>query len=82
MRQAGEIMKRSSSCQLELTIFRLVTSGFDRMLLFSNFDERQRASTRTSTRGISRRASSESRACSCACACACKCARVLLALLR
>ena len=66
MRQAGEIMKRPLSCQLELTIFRLVTSGFDRMLLFSNFDKRQRASTRTRTRGMSRRASSESRACSCA----------------
>ena len=82
MRQAGEIMKRPPSCQLELTMFCLVTLGFDRMLLFSNFDERQRASTRTSTRGMSRRASSESRACSCACACACARASVLLALLR
>ena len=37
-------MKRSPSCQLELTIFCLVTLGYDRMLLFSNFDERKRAS--------------------------------------
>ena len=42
MRQAGEIMKQSPSCQLELTIFRLVTLGYNR-ILFPNFDERQRA---------------------------------------